>query len=143
MRRPALAIAVALALAACGQIALWREAVERTEEANTIYPQNYRSDILSFMRSYLNDPTQIRGAFVSEPEIKTVDGLRRYAVCIRYNARKSGGQYAGSRDNIVLFRQGRLDRIVDAARDPREAREIREHCKDAELKPFPELERLS
>jgi hypothetical protein len=137
------AAAVVILLAGCARVESWREAVSREEAAATVYPQNYRAEILSFMRTYLNDPTQVRDAFISEPAIKSIDGFRRYTVCIRYNARKIGGQYAGSRENLVLFRQGRLDRIVDAARDPREGREIREHCKDVALKPFAELEKLT
>jgi hypothetical protein len=135
-------LALAIVLGACSNIEAMREAAALNERANTVYPQNFRPDILSFMRTYLNDPTQIRNAFISDPVIKMIDGSNRYIVCVRYNAKKSGGQYAGIKDNIVTFRQGRLDRIVDAARDPRDAREIREHCKDAAMKPFVELERL-
>jgi hypothetical protein len=86
------------------------------------------------MRTYLNDPSRIRDAAVSEPGLKTFDGLDRYVVCVRYNARRGSGQYAGAKDSLVLFNDGRLDRIVDNAR---------ETCKDAAYRPFPELERLT
>ena len=122
----------ALALGACSSE--FMAARESEEAALTTVPQNYRADILAFMRTYLNDPTQVRSAFVSEPVLRTLDGVSRYIVCLRYNAKKSGGQYAGSRDSLVLFRSGRLDRIVDNAR---------ELCRDATMQPFPELERLS
>jgi hypothetical protein len=104
------------------------------EAANKTMPTNYRDDIVDFMRTYLNDPTRVRGAFVSEPALRTFDYSERYAACLRYNARKSDGQYAGSKDSMVLFREGRLDRIVDNAR---------EQCKDAAYQPFPELERMT
>ena len=138
-----LVLILAIALGACSNIESMREAAARDEQANTVYPQNYKVEILSLMRTYLNDPTQIRDARVSEPVIKTVDNASRYVVCLRYNAKKSGGQYAGSKDSIVTFRQGRLNRIIDGARDPREGRETREQCKDVPLRPFAELEHLS
>jgi hypothetical protein len=136
-------LTLALILGACSNIETWRENIARNEEANTVFPQNYKADILSLMRTYLNDPTNVRDAFVSEPTLKTFDGTNRYLVCLRYNAKKSGGQYAGNKESIMTFRQGRLDRIVDATRDPREARQARELCKDMAMTPFPELERLS
>ena len=136
-------LTLAIALGACSNIEGMREAAARSERENTVYPQNYKAEILSFMRTYLNDPTQVREAHISDPIIKTADTANRYIVCLRYNAKKSGGQYAGSKDSIVTFRQGRLDRIIDSARDPREVRETREVCKDVAMKPFIELERLT
>lgn len=123
---------VVLGVAGCN--AEWMKTYERAKEANTTSPVNHRADIVAFMRTYLNDPSGIRDAAASEPELKAFDGNNRYVVCLRYNARKSGGQYAGPRDSLVLFLDGRLDRIVDNAR---------EFCRNAAYKPFPELERLT
>jgi hypothetical protein len=75
----------------------------------------------------------VREAFVTVPAIRPFGGFERYASCIRYNARTTAGKYAGSKDSIVIFRQGKLERIVDQGR---------ELCKDAAYVPFPELERL-
>ena len=153
-----LAFSLAVTLGACSSIESMREAAARNEWANTIYPQNYKAEILALMRTYLNDPTQIRDAQISDPVVKQLESSKRYIVCLRYNAKKSDGQYAGSKVNIVTFRQGRLDRIIDSLRTPRsgragretaegaetsEARETREQCKDVPLKPFAELEHLS
>jgi hypothetical protein len=71
---------------------------------------------------------------VSEPALKTFDNVSRYVVCVRYNARRTDGGYAGPKDSLVLFRDGRLDRIIDNGR---------EACRDAAYQPFPELERLT
>ena len=136
-------LVLTMMLCACSNIDTWRENIARNEEANTVFPQNYKTDILSLMRTYLNDPTNVRDAFVSEPAIKSLDGANRYLVCLRYNAKKSGGQYAGNKESIMTFRQGRLDKIIDASRDPREARQARELCKDMAMAPFAELEHLS
>jgi hypothetical protein len=130
-------LAPALALAIAGCSAYQRDLLDahaRNEAAYKTAPLDYRGDVLSFMRTYLNDPTRVRGAFVSEPALRTLDSSDRYVACLRYNARKSDGQYAGSKDSLVLFRDGRLDRIIDNAR---------EQCKDADYRPFPELERLT
>lgn len=127
-----IAIPIALGLAGCN--AEWMRAYERTEQANTTLPTSYRADLVAFMRTYLNDPSAIRDAAVSEPALKTFDSASRYVVCVRYNARKSNGQYAGPKDSLVLFRDGRLDRIIDNGREP---------CRDAAYQPFPELEGLA
>ena len=128
----ALAVVLALGLAGCN--AEWQRNRDLATQANTTLPLRYRSDITAFMRTYLNDPTRIRDATVSEPALKDFDNASRYVVCVRYNARKSTGQYAGPKESLVLFRDGRLDRIVDNAR---------ETCKDAAYQPFPELEQLT
>jgi hypothetical protein len=126
-------LAVAL-LGACGVVKDWpyQQAVVRGE-AN-IYPDNYRADILAFLRTYLNDPTQIRGAGISEPALRPgAAGESRYAVCVRFNARNAGGSYEGSKDRVVYFLAGRLDTMIEARR---------EQCAGATYQPFPELEQL-
>ena len=124
--------ALAVALAGCNSE--WIRDQERSNEVNSVRPIDYKADIVAFMRTYLNNPVGVRDAFVSEPSVRTIDNFDRYTVCLRYNARKSNGQYAGSKDSLVLFRSGRLDRIIDNGR---------ERCKDATYQPFPELEQLS
>ena len=107
---------------------------DRGVEANTTRPVSYKADILAFMQTYLNDPRGVREAFVSEPVLRSLENIERYSACLRYTARKPDGQYAPSKDSLVLFRDGRLDRIVDNAR---------ETCKDAAYQPFRGVERLS
>ena len=126
------AMLLAIGLAGCNSE--WQQSRDLATRQNTTPPISYRSDIIAFMQTYLNDPTQIRDAAVSEPALKDFDNASRYAVCVRYNARNSNGQYAGPKESLVLFRYGRLDRIVDNAR---------EACKDAAFQPFPELEQLT
>jgi hypothetical protein len=137
-----LILALTIALGACSNVDAWRDEVARNDEANKVFPANYKTEILALMRTYLNDPANVREASVSEPVIKSFENADRYLVCLRYNAKKGGGQYAGNKETIVTFKQGRLDRIVDATREPREARQARELCKDMAMKPFPELEKL-
>lgn len=129
-----LALALSLALAGCNSD--WLTARDRAASANTAPPASiYRTDIAALMRTYLNDPTGVHDALISEPALRSFDNADRYTVCLRYTARKGPGQpYAASKDSLVIFREGRVDRIVDAAR---------EICKDAAYQPFRELEHLS
>ena len=129
-----LIVSIPLLLAGCSSE--WTSQRTFTAEVNSVYPKNYKSEIVALMRTYLNDPTDVRNAYVSEPAQKTIDGVSRYAVCVRYNAKTTRGQYAGSRDAMVLFRSGRLDRIVD---NPM----ARQQCREASYAPFPELQQIS
>jgi hypothetical protein len=36
------------------------------------YPENFKSDLLGFMHSYINDPTKIRDAAISDPALRPV-----------------------------------------------------------------------
>src|SRR5512132_3605876 len=106
-------------------------------DAQNVYPQNYRQDVLAFLRTYLNDPTQIRGAAVSQPQLKYIGPGDRYVACVRYNSRNSDGKYQGSKDGAAVYVAGKLDRFFDTPRD------VRELCKEVAFAPFPELERLT
>ena len=105
-------------------------------EAQNVVPQNYKQDLLAFLRTYLNDPTHIRAASVSQPQLKTVGPGERYVACVRYNARQSDGKYAGSKDGAAVYVAGKLDRFLDG-------KQGQPYCKDAAYAPFPELERLT
>lgn len=129
-----------------------REAIRQSQN---VFPQHYKADIIAFMRNYLNDPTGVRSAGVSQPQVKNLPTGARYASCLRYDARNSSGRYMGVKTAMVVFISGRLDRFADtplrrgdAAQDaePREtaqAVEVRETCKDAVYTPFPELEKMT
>ncbi|MEA3028545.1 MAG: hypothetical protein QOF91_3830 [Alphaproteobacteria bacterium] len=123
-----LVLALSLGLPGCNSE--WLGARDRAMQANTQPPgPGYKADIIAFMRTYLNDPTGVRDAFISEPALRTLENADRYTVCLRYTARN-----AATKDSLVLFRDGRLDRVIDTAR---------EICRDATYQPFRELERLS
>jgi hypothetical protein len=105
-------------------------------EAQNVFPQNHKQDLLAFLRTYLNDPSHIRAAGVSQPQLKTVGAGRRYVACVRYNARNSDGKYAGSKDGAAVYVAGKLDRFLDG-------KQAQPYCNDAVYAPFPELERLT
>ncbi|HEY4143015.1 MAG TPA: hypothetical protein VGM57_16470 [Pseudolabrys sp.] len=105
-------------------------------DSENIYPQAYKSDLLAFLRSYINEPSGVRGAAVSAPVLKDVGPGERYYTCVRYNERKSTGGYAGSKDGVAVYVSGKLDRFFD------QSREVLPFCKEVAFVPFPELEAL-
>jgi hypothetical protein len=124
-----LVVAVALALSACSGGHLRGEGGSGGPR-----PENYKSDILAMLHVYFRDPTQIRDAGASEPKLLLVGQRNRYVVCLRLNAKKSDGEYAGTKQYLAVFSGGRLDQMVEAKP---------EDCAGAEYRPFPEAETLS
>ena len=108
------------------------EAQRAAWEARNIYPQTYRSEILAYMRNYLNDPGSIRDAVVSEPELKPMGLGNRYMSCLRYGLRNPAGATPPGREHVVIFVGGKLDALRDA----------KDQCAGAAYTAFPELERL-
>jgi hypothetical protein len=123
-----------------------------------VLPANYKSDILGAMHAYLNDPTGIRDAGIAEPALKSVSNATRYVVCLRFNAKKHGKDYAGAKEVAAVFVAGRFDRFETSREPPRGSshepppeaslqapwREPpHDPCAGATYAPFPELEKLS
>ena len=84
-------------------------------DAQNVFPQNYKNDLMAFLRTYLNDPSHIRGAMVSQPQLKQAGPGERYVACVRYNARVDG-KYAGVKDGAAIYVSGKLDRYVSRRR---------------------------
>ena len=102
--------------------------------ANQPFPDNYRPELLAFMRTYLNNPVGIHGAVMAEPVQRTVGGRMRYVSCLRFAPRESDGGYREPRERAILYVNGRLDRVAENAG---------ELCAGAVYAPFPELEKLT
>lgn len=132
-------LAGALALGGCASDDLGPSPAElRAQwEAQNVFPQNYKADLLAFLRTYLNDPGQIRDAGVAQPVLIDVGPGKRYVVCVRYNARDNNGRYAGTKVGAASYVSGKLDRFADTG--PR----VNAMCKDAAFAPFPELTKLT
>ena len=107
--RSLLGLCAAAALAGC----LTDGAHEGGEARGAVLPENYKAEIVAFMRTYLNDPANVRDAFITEPVMKPVGGRNQYAVCVRYNAKNTDGKYMGSKDTVAVFDRGRFDRMID------------------------------
>lgn len=140
-------VLLGVAVAACSGSFFGGDASRRqAEEAKNTPPVNYRADLAAFMRTYLNDPTNIRSASVSQPELKTLGPVDRYVACLRFNAKNSSGQYAGLRDSLAVFIAGKLDRLIELKGTGPEAiqnQHFADFCAAVAYQPFPELEHLS
>jgi hypothetical protein len=106
--------------------------------AQNVYPAHYKEDLTAFMRTWLNDPRHVRKAAVSPPALKKVGSGERYVACVRYDARRGDGTYAGVKTGAASYVSGKLDRFFDAPKA-----QVEEMCKEAAFAPFPELEKLT
>ena len=97
-------------------------------------PNNYRAELLAFMKTYLNNPVGVRDAALGEPVMRDVNGKMRYVTCLRYSARESDGSYREPRERAVLFVSGRLDRMIEKGG---------ELCAGVAMSPFPEMEKMT
>ncbi len=48
--------------------------------SNQPFPKNYRTEVLAFMKTYLNNPVGVRDAVMAEPVQRVVGGRLRYVV---------------------------------------------------------------
>jgi hypothetical protein len=102
--------------------------------ADQPYPNNYRAELLAFMKTYLNNPVGVRGAMLADPVQRTVGGRLRYITCLRLTPRQSDGSYREQIERAVLYVNGRLDRPIENATDL---------CAGAAYASFPELEKMT
>lgn len=134
-RHGCLLTVAALLLSACASGGLGSATGSGSNEAIHTFPDNYKPEILAAMHAYLNDPSGIRDASISEPMLKEVGHGTgtRYVVCLRFNGKRDNGNYAGMKQIEAVFLAGRFEDFVDAPREP---------CQAATYAAFPELEQL-
>lgn len=120
--------AFAMSLLACSSASK-----KEPEENPNIFPSDYKNEILNTMTSSLDDPTNIRSAYISEPALRPAGKEERYVVCVRSDSRDVSKRYTGVKDRIAIFYGGHITQLVDATR---------EQCGNAAYRPFPELENL-
>jgi hypothetical protein len=131
-----LLIALAPVLAGCAtNVGPSQAELKAQWEAENVFPQHYKDDLLAFLRTYLNDPTHIRDGAVSPPLRKTVGPGERYVACVRYNSRDSDRKYTGDKIGAAVYVSGKLDQFLDG-------QQAHDMCKDATWGPFPELAKL-
>jgi hypothetical protein len=136
LTRSGLLLGAMLVAALLGACAHHQPVTEGDATVNT-YPANYKSDILGAMHAYLDDPTGIRDAAISDPAIKTVGNTTRYTACLKFNAKRDGGKdYVGSKEIVAVFQVGRFDRFLEMAKDTKDI------CAGVTYAPFPELQKL-
>ena len=106
---------------------------KQAEENPNIFPADYKNEILTTMTNSLDDPTNIRSAYITDPFIRPAGKEERYVVCVRSDSRNVARHYTGITDRIGYFYNGHLNQLVDATK---------EQCGNIAYKPFPELEKL-
>lgn len=106
---------------------------KKAEPDPNIVPTNYKQEVIDTLTRVLDDPTNVRDAFISEPVLRPAGKEERYTVCVRANTRNLLRNYTGTKDRIGYFYGGHLNQLVDATK---------EQCGNVSYKPFPELEKL-
>ena len=101
--------------------------------ANQPFPSNYRVELLAFMKTYLNNPVGVHDGAMADPVQRTVGGRLRFVSCVRFAPRESDGSYREPRERAILYVDGRLDRMIEAAG---------EVCAGAVYVPFPEMQKM-
>ena len=96
----------------------------QAEENPNVFPADYKNEILFTMTNTLDDPTNIRSAYITDPFVRAAGKEERFIVCVRADART---------DHVAVFYGGHLNQLVEATK---------EQCGNAAYKPFPELEKL-
>jgi len=90
-----------------------------------VFPANYRSSLLAFLRQSLTNRSDFRGVMLSEPAIKPVGQSQHYVVCVQFNPQSK------IKTKAAVYLSGQITQFVDAAP---------EQCADAAYQPFKELE---
>ncbi len=93
-----------------------------------VVPTNYRSTLVAFLRQSITTRADFRGAMISEPAIKPVEGSQHYVVCVQFNPRSQ------IKTKAAVFLSGQMTQFLDATP---------EQCDGAAYQPFKELDTAS
>jgi hypothetical protein len=140
-RAKAALLVLSLAVGGCAHGSSLGGAAPENDPDINVLPANYKAEIVAAMHAYLADPTGIRDAGIAPPALKTAGGNLRYVVCLRFNAKKRGTEYAGTKEVSAVFVAGRFDRFAEIPKG--ENADERDRCAGAVYAAFPELEKLS
>lgn len=134
-------LGLVLVLGGCAHGSGFGDSTPANDPDINVLPANYKPEIVAAMHAYLSDPTGIRDAGIAEPALKTVSGNLRYIVCLRFNAKKRGTEYAGTKELSAVFVAGRFDRFAEIPKGEHD--DERGRCAGAAYAAFPELEKLT
>jgi hypothetical protein len=120
---PALAavLLAALTVTACSDFKLGQQ--DQKTDPN-LYPANYKTDLVAYIRTNQVDLLSARSFYVSSPALKQFDLSSRYFVCLRADGQD------WRKEKFVVFFSGVINQFVDATS---------EQCSAAAYQPFPEL----
>ena len=110
-------LALTLSLGGCAPHS-GAEIEAENEAALNTFPDDYRSELLTLLRTSLNDP-KFHDASVSEPVLKPIGGtVSRYVVCVRFDDQNDAGARQHINDKLAIFFRGNVNQLIDA--DPRD-----------------------
>jgi hypothetical protein len=123
-----------LLLSACASYEVAPEVRKADWEAKNVFPVGYKSEILAYLRVYVNDPGNVRDAGISDPVLKSMGLGNRYVSCVRYAPKRGTGS---PKEHAAVFVGGKLDRFQEI----KEAN--KELCSGVSYAAFPQLENLT
>jgi hypothetical protein len=122
-RRNILAILAAASTAACASMNPWREP-DKVDP--NLFPADYKADVIRLVRKSVDNPKDVRDAFVSDPALKPFASDSRYVVCVRFN----DGHQVAPQEKMAVYFGGNPTQFIDATPDK---------CPASSYKPFPEV----
>jgi hypothetical protein len=90
-----------------------------------VFPANYRTQLVGFLRQSLTNRSDFRGAMISEPALKSVGPTEHYVVCLQFNPRSL------IKTKAAVYLSGQMTQFIDATA---------EQCANAAYQPFKELD---
>ena len=98
-----------------------------------VFPANYKQELAEFLRTYIENPRQVRDASIGTPVQRSVGGQSRYVTCVRYNPRNFENKYEGNKEKLAIFIDGKMNQFVDS--DP-------QICAGLAYQRYPEIENM-
>ncbi|WP_207687846.1 hypothetical protein [Desulfonema limicola] len=84
------------------------------EERKNIYPENYKQEISSYLKTALYDYDSMKNLNIEEPKLSTMAaGNKLWTVNIYYNAKNRYGAYTGLKKHRIYFMYGKLSHTSD------------------------------
>jgi hypothetical protein len=109
------------------------KASDPPKDDGTQFPAHYKQELAAFMRTYLENPRQVRDAYVGTPVLRPIAGTSRYVTCLRYNPRNPENKYEGNKERLVVFHAGKVTQFVES--DP-------QVCAGLAYQRYPEIESM-
>jgi hypothetical protein len=103
------------------------------ETGQNIFPADYKQELAAFLRTYIENPRQVRDASIGTPALRPVGGQSRYVTCVRYNPRNFENKYEGNKEKLAIFIDGKMNQFVDS--DP-------QICPGLAYQRYPEIENM-
>ena len=109
------------AVAGCSDFEFWGKS-EKAVDPNA-YPENYKKDVLTYVKTHPGELLNAREASISTPALKQFGTQSRYFACLRIN----GPDWR--KEKMLVFYSGGINQLIDAG----------DQCGAAAYQPFPEL----